>query len=223
MARNKDPSMSQRNYNWCVIAYLESIPLDWQKRLNSLHIKAVVSPLHSPDPDPDYGIEKKKHYHVMFMYDSLKSRRQAFDDFVSVFGDGFTQSHIEAPASVSGMLRYFCHINEPGKEKLNVSDVITFGGVEYLDAITEEKNIYFTLMDITNWIHEHHCKSFVGFILYCQYNNLEWARIASTRATLFVKSLIESERNYYKDILPDEYEKGTATTTAVQSIINNQE
>ena len=84
MEYNKDPTLqnpdftdSKRSKNrsnyWCAIVYPESSPKDWKKRLDREHIKAIVSPLHSPDDDPDTLLEKKDHYHVMLIFDSVKS------------------------------------------------------------------------------------------------------------------------------------------------------
>lgn len=210
-----DESKKRSNF-WMVIAYPESSNEDWKKRLGSLHIKAIVSPLHSPDPDPEYEEEKKQHWHVMFMYDSLKSRNQAKDDFDYVFGKGYTSHRIDIPRSKSGMLKYYCHLQNPEKEKLDPADVLTFGGVDYLEEISDARNDFYTLLDMTEFIHTNHVKSFMKFVMYCQYNNLEWARISMMKSSLYIKAIIESERNWEKD----NAETITATTTSRE--INNQ-
>lgn len=207
---------AKRSNFWMVIAYPESANKDWQSRLGSLHIKAVVSPLHSPDPDPEYEEERKQHYHVMFIYDSLKSKNQAKEDFDFVFGKGYTSHRIDIPRSKVGMLQYYCHLKNPEKEKLDPADVITFGGVDYLEEISDAKSDFYSLLDMTEYIHQNHITSFMRFVMFCQFNNLEWARIAMMRSSLYVKSIIESERNWDKDNL----QEGTATTTS--RAINNQ-
>ena len=121
--QNKDPT--RRSNAWCAIFYLENhYPLDFYlKRLDNLHIKVIISPLHSPDPDPETDIEKKQHYHVMFLYDSLKSKKQASDDFRFCFGNSCT-NYIVAPSSIPAMLRYFCHLNNPSKERFFIINQI---------------------------------------------------------------------------------------------------
>ena len=198
MARNKDPSSIRSNF-WCGILYPDSAPNDWLVRIDRLHIKAVVSPLHSPDPDPDTGYEKKQHYHIMFLYDSLKSFSQAQEDFLSIGAINY----IVVPKSRPAMLKYFCHLDNPSKEKLNPSDVRTFGGVDYLEQIADAGNDFLALLDMTHYIHTHDIKSFMSFMLFCECNNLEWARIASTRSTLYIKAVIESQRNWQRDHMED--------------------
>lgn len=199
----REPTKGKRSNYWISIVYPESSPNDWQRRLESLHIQAIISPLHSPDPDPETLYEKKEHYHVMFMYDSLKSYGQAIEDFEDVFENGFTR-YMLIPRSKVGQLKYFCHLKNPGKEKLDPADVITFGGVDYLEEISDEGGaLYITLGEITEFIHNNHIKSFIKFALWCQYNNLEWSRILSSRSTLYIKAIIDSERNWNRDNLEE--------------------
>lgn len=198
MSKNKDPVENKRSNYWCCIVYPDNCPEDWKKRLSSLHVKAIVSPVHSPDPDPETEQEKKRHYHVMFLYDSVKSYLQALEDFANVFDAGFTR-YIVRPQTKVGMLKYFCHLSDPDKERLDPADVLCFGGVDYLEEISDDRSTFLTLMDMVDWIHNNHCCSFVKFLKYCQYNNLEWARIASTRSAGFISNVITSERNWYKD------------------------
>lgn len=219
----EEKSSTRSNY-WCGIFYpSEASGLYWKTNLEALHIKAIVSPLHKPDPDPETHYEKKEHYHVMFMYDSLKSYKQVKLDFWAAFGEYCTEYLVPARSKI-GMLKYFCHMNNPGKEKLDPADVTCFGGADYLEEIADDGTaLYITLMEITEWIHSNHCCSFVKFLLWCQFNNLEWYRIASTRSSIFVKAVIDSERNWFKDIeteINDESKNSTATTTSRE--INNQ-
>lgn len=212
MNQNKDPT--RRSLSWCCIFYPDPYPLDFYlKRVESLHVKAIVSPLHHPDPVPEEDIEGKEHYHIMFLYDSLKSKKQASNDFEFCFGSSCTK-YIISPSSTPAMLRYFCHLNSPTKERLDTNEVLCFGGAVYQDLIDDKETLYFTLLDITEWVHKNHCCSFMKFMMYASYNNVEWARIACTRATIFVKSIIEAEKNFSKDTLEESNNKDSATTTA---------
>lgn len=204
MARNKDPSNAKRSNYWCGLVYPDSAPKDWLARLDKLHIKAVVSPLHSPDPDPDTEFEKKSHYHVMIMYDSVKTINQAREDFSS-FG---AINYIIIPSSKIGMLKYFCHLKNPSKEKLNPADVLCFGGVDYLEEIADDgSSIYYMLMDMTRHIHLNHVCSFIGFILWCEVNKPDWARVAATKSSLYIKAVISSERNFVDDSIRESQQR----------------
>ena len=48
-----------------------SAPEDWKERLSELHVPVLISPLHDRDKNPDKSI-KKPHYHVLFMFDTVK-------------------------------------------------------------------------------------------------------------------------------------------------------
>src|SRR5699024_8223215 len=71
MKKNKN----QRTRNWSIIVYPESAPENWIDILQKEYVKMVVSPLHDKDVNPDDTL-KKAHYHVLFMFDGVKSYNQ---------------------------------------------------------------------------------------------------------------------------------------------------
>ena len=65
-----------RNTYYATIVYPESAPSDWMNILEEQHIQALISPLHDKDIDKE-GNPKKPHYHVVLIFESLKSPKQA--------------------------------------------------------------------------------------------------------------------------------------------------
>src|SRR5699024_12417441 len=71
MKKNKN----QRTRNWSIIVYPESAPENRIDILQKEYVKMVVSPLHVKYVNPD-DTHKKAHYHVLFMFDGVKSYNQ---------------------------------------------------------------------------------------------------------------------------------------------------
>lgn len=102
---------SERSSKWAFIVYPESAPENWKSILKLSFISSAVSPLHSPDPDGS-GEERKKHYHVLLDYDSLKSYEQ-----VKALSFQLNASNPVIISNPSGYYQYMIHKNNPEKEQ----------------------------------------------------------------------------------------------------------
>lgn len=71
---------SKRTRNFAGIVYPESAPPNWIELLSEMRIPAFISPLHDQDTNPG-GEAKKPHFHVVLMFDSVKTREQAEEVF----------------------------------------------------------------------------------------------------------------------------------------------
>ena len=69
---------ASRTRNFATIVYPDSAPEGWLNILADLCIPAFVSPLHDLDKNPT-GEDKKPHYHVLFMFDSVKTYEQCLE------------------------------------------------------------------------------------------------------------------------------------------------
>ena len=78
----------------------------------------MISPLHKDDVNP-YGEVKKPHYHVIVMFDSVKTLEQ-FAEFADTFG-GVGKEKVN---SIRGYARYLCHLDNPEKAQYNPYDVV---------------------------------------------------------------------------------------------------
>lgn len=78
---------TNRTRNYACIVYPESAPKNWKELLEAMHIPALISPIHDQDTLPD-GTTKKEHYHVIILFGSLKSPKQAKAIFDVIGGVG---------------------------------------------------------------------------------------------------------------------------------------
>lgn len=111
-----------RTKHYATIVYQESMPENLDEILNDLHIRILKSPLHDKDLTKD-GTLKKPHYHILLMFDSLKSRNQAKEIIDSFGGVG-----CEVVNSVKAYARYLAHLDNPEKAQYSVDDIVAFGG-----------------------------------------------------------------------------------------------
>lgn len=136
---------------WECIFYPESTDFDRLcSAIESLHVRAAVSPLHDSDTfdefdvrdwykrhkdadaktlenAPKVGDKKKPHWHVLLCFKGTKRRNQ-IEDFCSDATDCGVMSRVVSDAG--GYLRYFCHLDSPEKAQYNVSDITAFGGID---------------------------------------------------------------------------------------------
>ena len=181
-------SPTTRNRNYCSILYPEDEP-NWESKLRNLHITACVSPLHTGEKED--GSELKPHYHVVLMYDSVKTIEQAKEDFVS-FG---ALDRCESIRAIRSYLRYLCHLDENPKEKEHYDPYLVhvFGDFDYIAAINSTEDDLNILGDITCYVHDYHITSFIDFQYFNWSHNMDWFRIIARNATMYVKEIIKSE------------------------------
>ena len=79
-SKKSSNSGSGRTRNYATVVYPESAPSDWIDKLTECFVPAFISPLHDKDINPG-GEPKKPHYHVIIMFDSVKTRDQAKEIF----------------------------------------------------------------------------------------------------------------------------------------------
>lgn len=105
-------SSAGRTRSYACVLYPESAPENWRDILSDFHIPCLISPLHDKDVNPT-GEKKKAHYHVLLLFDSVKSETQAREIFEAFGGVG-----CEKVNSVRGYARYLCHLDNPEKVQL---------------------------------------------------------------------------------------------------------
>lgn len=117
-----------RTRNYATIVYPESAPSDWFELLGEECVPAFVSPLHDKDVNPG-GEFKKPHYHVMLMFEGVKTVEQANAIFEVIGGVG-----CEVVNSIRGYARYLCHLDNPEKVQYPVEDVRSCAGADYFNV-----------------------------------------------------------------------------------------
>ena len=201
----------KRTRNFATVVYPESAPDNWMDILNDYHVPAFVSPLHEFDVNVN-GEVKKAHYHVMVMYDNVKTPSQAKDFFVSIGGVG-----CEVVNSIRGMARYLCHLDNPEKYQYNPVEVKSFGGADYAGVVELETDRVKLIADMQEWCKANGCVSLSELYDYSRIHNYDWFRALATHCNnvmaAYLKSLkwtiehpdeVESCKNASKEVCSDE-------------------
>lgn len=162
-------------------------PADWREIIIGAHVAALISPMHIGDVNPD-GKVKKPHWHVLIIYDGVKS----YETQVKPFFDSFGGVGREDVQSARGYARYLCHMDNPEKCQYNPEDVIAYGGADYkaiTQMPTDDINELYAIIDI---IEANHIVSYRELIQRLRINRPELAATALTRFTLPLKEYMRS-------------------------------
>lgn len=181
-------SGANRTRNFACIVYPESAPSDWLDILSSQFIPCFVSPLHDKDINPG-GEAKKPHYHVILMFDSVKTNEQAVEVFNLFGGVG-----CERVKSIRGYTRYLCHLDNPEKAQYSQSDVKAFGGADYISVTQLAIDKYTAFDDMVDFCEKYNIVSFYQLSKYARYNRPDWHRILCDCGTMYMMNYLKSKR-----------------------------
>ena len=181
----KNTEEKKRTRNYAFLVYPESAPPNWMEILSDTHCPAFVSPLHDRDINPD-GELKKAHYHVMLLFDGVKSSDQAQAIRDAVGGVGWEQI-----ASQRGYIRYLCHLDNPEKHQYRKEDVKAFGGLNYFAMVSLPTDIDAIIDDMTRYIDANQVFSFRTFAAYCRDYNPDWSYALKHSASYYIKEYIK--------------------------------
>lgn len=184
-------STTGRYRNFVTLIYPESAPPDWLDKLRALHVPAFVSPIHDKDVEvnKETGIiePKKPHYHILLMFDGVKTFKQV-QSLIETFGGVGCKN----AQSLRGYARYLCHYDNPEKAKYSRVDVVEICGADY-DAITHMPVDDMTVLsEMMDFIRLNQVKYFSVFADYCRTYNQEWFKAIITRFSYFIKEYIKS-------------------------------
>lgn len=201
----KKSNRRYRDFASVVYPDSENTPDNWIQILKDLHVPALISPLHNNDIDE--GAEggpspKKPHYHVMLVFDSVKTIDQAKEIYSKIGGVG-----LEVVKSRRGMARYLCHLDNPEKAQYNKDDVIQCGGVDYLEIISMVADKYATLDAVVHFIKDNCIDNILDLYNYCDEQGLtDWKRICFDKN--FVVSNYCKANEYKRKRIIEEMERG---------------
>lgn len=176
-----------RTRNYVSILYPESAPDNWRELLQEQFVPAFVSPLHCQDLNPD-GEIKKPHYHIMIMFDSVKTIEQAQEVFTSIGA-----IHCQAVKSLRGQARYFCHLDNPEKAQYSIEDVTCFCGADYRNVIELQSDARATLKEIQYFIMSNNITSFGSLADYALENREDWFIVISEKYSYYLDKYIKSK------------------------------
>lgn len=183
-----------RDYATVVYPDSENTPDNWLQILKDLHVPALISPFHDSDISEN-GEPKKPHYHVMLLFESCKTPAQAIEIFDKIGGVG-----LEYIKTRRGYARYLCHLDNPEKHQYCKDDVISLGGVDYLECISIVSDKYATLDAVICFIKDNHIENIVDIYQYAKDNNaMDWVRIIQDKVFVintFCKANADRRRRF---------------------------
>lgn len=138
---------STRGRYWTFLVFEDNISKNprWLNKLLDTHLRFVVSPYHDSDiwtsedktrhperEDIMEGAHKKAHYHIMLQYDdntTFKTVKTLTEDLGLPI-----PFRVESPR---GLLRYFCHQDNPEKHQYDINDIKYYNGSMPEDYMVE--------------------------------------------------------------------------------------
>lgn len=177
-----------RTRNFATVVYPDSAPDDWQEILSDQHIPAFISPLHDKDVNPT-GEEKKPHYHVMIMFENVKTREQAQAVFDSIGGVG-----LEVVQTIRGYARYLCHLDNPEKTQYPQEEVRCLAGADYPGIIGLAIDKYKAVGEMMDFCRKYQVYSFAQLAIYTKENRFDWFRILCDSGSVVMKEFLKTIR-----------------------------
>lgn len=176
----------KRTRNFATVVYPESAPEDWQSILSDQFVPSFISPLHDQDTNPT-GEPKKPHYHVVIMYDSVKTRDQAEELISKIGGVG-----CEIIQSIRGYARYLCHLDNPEKAQYLQENVRSLCGADYAGVIGLVTDKYKAIGEMIDYCKEFDIYSYSVLLEYCRMERFDWFRVLCDNGTVVIKEYLKS-------------------------------
>lgn len=187
MADEKKASGRGRTRNFATVVYPESAPDGWQEILSQQFVPAFISPLHGKDVNPT-GEPKKPHYHVVLMFDGVKTREQAQDIISKINGVG-----CEVVQSIRGYARYLCHLDNPEKAQYKQEDVRSLCGADYPGTIGLVTDKYKAIGEMIDFCEDNGIYSYSELLKYCRMERFDWFRVLCDNGTVVMKEYLKSK------------------------------
>lgn len=189
------PEETGKTRNWTYVVYPEgnpAAPKDWLDKLEDMHIKALVSPLHDKDIDAN-GKQKKAHWHLMLMFDGPKTQKSVQKVF----------SWLNAPLpqyihSLTGEAKYLTHRDHADKHPYDPKDIKEFGGASYQSLLDKDIAVDDILDEIEIFIDEQGITELKDLAKYARSKRVDWKRVIRTN-TVYINAYIRSNRYSGKD------------------------
>lgn len=190
---------STRHRNFATIVYPESAPENWQSILDDFHIPAFISPLHDKDLDKN-GNLKKAHFHVLVMFDGVKTNEQVLSIFSAIGGVG-----LEVIKNLSTYSRYLCHLDSVDKVKYLVDDVVCLGGADYTSEISLPSDKHRLIREMITFCKDSHIYAFPDLMDYASENRTDWFELLCDNSAYVMERYIKGL--YFKECKLESFSK----------------
>lgn len=183
--------MASRTRNYATVVYPDSAPDNWQEILTQQFVPAFISPLHDQDNNPT-GEIKKAHYHVIIMFEGVKTLEQASAIFDQIGGVG-----CEIVQSIRGYARYLCHLDNPDKAQYPTDQVIALCGADYMGVIGLPIDRYKVIGEMIDYCEDNKIYSYARLLKYARMERFDWFRILCDSGTVVMREFLKSQ--YWTD------------------------
>lgn len=184
---DKKSSGKGRTRNFATVVYPDSAPENWQDILSEQFVPAFISPLHDLDVNPT-GEPKKPHWHVMIMFEGVKTVEQANSIFEKIGGVG-----CEVVQSQRGYARYLCHMDNPEKHQYSAELVRSLCGADYNGTIGLVTDKYKAIGEMIDYCEENGILSYSELLKYCRNEHFDWFRVLCDNGTVVMKEYLKSK------------------------------
>lgn len=178
----------KRTRNYATIVYPESAPENWLDVLSEQCIPCFVSPLHDKDENSLDEERKKPHYHVMLMYENVKTIEQAQEAFALIGGVG-----CQVVQSLRGSARYLCHLDNPEKAQYSPDEVRCFAGADYMGIIGLAIDKYKAIGEMMDYCDEKGIYSYAMLLRYARKERFDWFRVLSDSGSVVMKEFLKTK------------------------------
>ena len=157
--------------------------------LTDVLVDFLISPLHYLDIDEqeEEFQYKKPHFHLLFIFESMKSLKQVSELFATFKGVGAKKLDSRRKAA-----RYLCHLDHPHKAQYDTKLVYCTGSINYYELINTVSDVNAEVGEMINYILENHIMSFSRFSLICLNQFPIWYNLLLNSKSYFIDKFIKS-------------------------------
>lgn len=170
-----------------------SAPNNWIQLLQDQGLPVAISPLHDQDIEPD-GSVKKPHYHVIVCY----ANNTTFNAVVKTYTSPLNAPIPKCLASVRGMYRYHCHLDNPEKYQYPDDQRVFLNGfdiAEYVELTRAEETEI--IERIRGYIIDNHIYEYCDLVDMLASEGMMQEYAYSVRSTFLWNTYLKS-RHYKK-------------------------
>lgn len=192
MDEKKSRKKVERTRNWSFILYPESAPRNWRDMLDNEHIQWVESPLHDKDVNEGDAETKKPHYHILLMFEGVKTFEQ-----IKVLTTRLNAPTPQQAHSVKGLVRYMAHMDNPEKYQYDKSGIIGHGGADIAELLKPTSaDRYALIREMAQFVKDRDITEYNELFYYAMEERFEdWFPLLCDSATYAINAVIKSNRH----------------------------
>lgn len=180
--------------NWTMVLYEDSCAKDWEDYLISTGVPFSYA-YHDKDIT-EIGEPKKPHYHLLLCFDGPITLTNVTNYAKRI---GAANDVVQPVGSVRGIVRYFCHKDNPDKYQYTEDVVQCRNGFDPSDyfnlTVTQQKVIKRKLIE---YIQDNDIEEYATLIDTLMIDELDDMFDIATQNTFFFTQYIKSKRNIKK-------------------------